>query len=586
MSSDNSGTPRHTRPWSRRSVIRAAGLGLPAIAAASLVGCGDDDADSGSATPGTTPAAGASPTQVTSTSGISSAKPGDRIVLSETTYFTTTGQKAGGTFRHNSQYAGFTAEPNQAYQGDYIMNRLAYNGLYSVQWPSYATIMYLAKSIEEPDPLSWTVKLRDNVKFHNKPPVNGRALTAEDVVYSFERLRADKTSTFNNTYAFLDTVVAVDTTTLKFTSKFPYSSKFDVLPLSIVPKGAIEVLGDFNKRGIGTGPYMYDSDYDPTGVTNFVRNPDFWLKGRPFPDKVEFRHFVDQAAQVSAFRSNQIDLLGRALQKPVAESLTSSDGVISKEPFLGIPYLGIPMDKAPYTDIRVRQAISLAIDRKELVSKLDFGDGAACGPCGWGLGVWALPQKEIDDFYKVESYEANLAEAKKILEAVGVSSLPAMEIIAPSDLPIFASGAPLIANMMRKAGFNVKENLKPLTTVVREHLITRNFDLIFMQTGTQEDPWAHLSPHGTRGTVTGASGRYAASTPAVDAALNGMQAATKFEDRVAKAHEAQRLILKTYGAQMHLWEANAYFVAKKGLKDYRVSGALSAYDQYDFWLSA
>ena len=294
--------------------------------------------------PGNTPAAGASPTKAAAASVISTAKPGDRIALSETTYYTTTTQKSGGTFRHNTQYAGFTAEPNQAYQGDYIMDRLVYNGLYSVQWPSYATIMYLAKSVEDIDGVTWTVKLRENVKFHNKPPVNGRVLTAEDVVYSFERLAADKTSTFNNTYNFLDKVVAVDATTLKFTGKFPFSSRYDVLPLSIVPKGAVEALGDFNKRGIGTGPDTFESDYDPTGVTNFSRHPDFWLKGRPFPAKVEYRHFVDQAAQIAAFRSNQIDHLGRALQKPVADSLTSADGLITKEPFLGIPYLGIRFD--------------------------------------------------------------------------------------------------------------------------------------------------------------------------------------------------------------------------------------------------
>ncbi|OAI39211.1 hypothetical protein AYO38_01725 [bacterium SCGC AG-212-C10] len=577
--------PRQPRRWSRRSIVRAAGVGIPALAAASLVGCGDDD-DDAPASGGDTPSAASTPTKTTTTSAISSAKPGDRIPLSETTYFTTTGQKAGGTFHLNTQYAGFTAEPNQAYQGDYIMDRLVYNSLYGVQWPSYATIMYLAKSIEEIDNLNWTVKLRENVKFHNKPPVNGRVLTAEDIVYSFERVLADKTSSFSVTNGFIDKIVAVDATTVKFTAKFPYSSKFDITPLSIVPKGIIEAQGDISKRGIGTGPYTFESDYDPTGVTNFNKNPDFWLKDRPYPNKVEFRHFVDQAAQIAAFRSNQIELLGRALQKPVAESLVSADGVISKEPFLGIPYLGIPMNKPPYTDPRVRQAISLSIDRKELISKLDFGDGNASGPVPWGLGAWALPQKEIDDFYKVNTYAANLAEAKKILEAVGVSSLPAMEILAPADLPIFASGAPLIAGMMRNAGFNVKETLKPLTTVVREHLLVSNFDLIFMQTGTVEDPWASLNPHGQKGVVPGSAGRYGSNDPAIDAALLGVQSATKFEERIAKGQEAQRLILKSYGGQMHLWEANAYFVAKKSLKDYRVSGALSAYDQYDYWLDA
>jgi len=182
--------------------------------------------------------------------------------------------------------------------------------------------------------------------------------------------------------------------------------------------------------------------------------------------------------------------------------------------------------------------------RKELLEKLEFGDGAASGPVGWGLAPWALPQDEVDKFFNVDGYDKNLAEAMKLLEAIGVDGIPEFSLVVPSDLTIFPSAGPLIAGMFRKAGFKVRETPAPLTTVVREYMLTGKFDALIMQTGTVENPWGTLADYGTRGVVPGSSGQAGFSDQAVDRALLAIQAETDSDGRVEKAHEAQRLIMK------------------------------------------
>ncbi len=108
-------------------------------------------------------------------------------------------------------------------------------------------------------------KLRRGVRWHNKPPVNGRELTADDVVYSMERFRTVKGNANAYMLASVDKVEALDKYTVRFTLKEPFAWFLDVLanPMAacIVAKEAVEKFGDLKKSEavIGTGPWMLDS---------------------------------------------------------------------------------------------------------------------------------------------------------------------------------------------------------------------------------------------------------------------------------------------------------------------------------------
>jgi peptide/nickel transport system substrate-binding protein len=601
---------------SRRRLLQAGGLAGLGAAGLALVGCSSSNnksaarpavaptqASSGqSSTAAATQATAARPSGGTATAAGAptsastgalasaqgngkaySAKPGEKVPVAADTFYTSTNQKKGGTFHYNTQYAGFTAEPNQAYQGDYVILRQVYQGLWQTIGATGALVLYVAGQLEDVDQLTYTVHIRDNVKFHPKPPVNGRTVTADDIKYSYDRLLADKTSTFAIGHGFLDKVEVVDPRTVKFTAKYPFSSRYEYHATMIVPHEAVETFGDLNRKGIGTGPFMLDSEYDPSTTTTLSRHPDFMVSGRPFPDKIEWKHITDQSAQEAAFRSGQLDMIGRNLPKPVADSLKSAGGVAVRQPFFGATYLGIKCDKKPMDDPRVRQALSLAIDRKELLNKLEFGDGSVTGPVSWSLANWALPQDEVDKFYNIANYQANLAQAKQLVASAGGDSLPELELLAPSDLPTQANGNALVAGMLRSAGFKIKENLLPLTTVVRDHLLPSNFDLLIMQTGEVEDPFSWLIAYASKA-VPGASGRFGFKDDKVDAAVQAFLAEFDGNRRVQKAQEAQRAILPTYAAQLNLFAGWANTVQKSYLKDFRPGGLVSAYWQFDEWL--
>lgn len=571
--------------WNRRALLAAGATGLSTLALA-IAGCGGSDSKSAKTTQNASAEAAKTQPAAAATPGPGkayAAKPGDRLPIAPDTFFSTTNQKKGGTFRYNTQYAGFTAEPNQAYQGDYVILRQIYQGLWQTIGASGALVLYLADRLEDVDQLTWVVKVRDNVKFHPKPPVNGRAVTADDIKYSYDRLLADKTSSFQIGHNFLDKVEAVDKSTVRFTAKYPFSSRYEYHATMIVAREAVEAFGDLNRKAIGTGPYMLDGEYDPSATTTLSRHPEFMVPSRPFPDKLEWRHITDQAAQIAAFRSGQLDHIGRNLPKLVADPLKAADGVVVRQPFFGVTYLGIKTDKKPLDDVRVRQAMSLAIDRNELLKKLEFGEGATSGPVPWSLANWALPQDEVDGFYNVKTYDANLAEAKKLVTAAGGDSLPEIELLSPADLPTLANGNALVAGMLRNAGFKIKENLLPLTTVVRDHLLAKNFDLLIMQSGEVEDVFSWVIAYASPA-VPGASGRFGGKDDKVDAAVRAMLSEFDNERRVQKAREAQRLIMPTYMNQMNLTVGWAYTVQKNYLKDFRPGGLVSAYWQYDHWL--
>ena len=143
--------------------------------------------------------------------------------------------------------------------------------------------------------------------------MNGRELTAEDVVYSMERFRTVKGNANAYMLASVDKVEAVDKYTVRFTFKEPFVWFLDVLanPMAacIVAKEAVEKFGDLKKweAVIGTGPWMLDS-YRPNVGYTYVRNPAYFVSGLPYIDKIEAVVDEDNASRMAAFLAGKYDL--------------------------------------------------------------------------------------------------------------------------------------------------------------------------------------------------------------------------------------------------------------------------------------
>jgi peptide/nickel transport system substrate-binding protein len=289
----------------------------------------------------------------------------------------------------------------------------------------------LAESWQQTSDTTYVFKLKKGVRFHAKAPVNGRELTAEDVRYTFERILTDKGSVNVSMYRSIAKVEAVDKYTVRFTLKEPFAWFLDMManPMAgaIIAKECVEKFGDLKKPEavIGTGPWMLDG-YKPNVSITLVRNPTYFVPGLPHIERVEMFVDEDNASRMAAFLGGKYDLgWDNPGTIPRTDWLQISEALKKRRPNLKtLEYpsnvmntIDMRTDKPPFNDVRVRQAISLAMDRKGMIDAVLEGQGTINGPIPAALSEWALPIGELGEGAKY--YRHDPAEAKRLLAAAG-----------------------------------------------------------------------------------------------------------------------------------------------------------------------
>jgi len=289
----------------------------------------------------------------------------------------------------------------------------------------------LAESWSQPNETTYVFKLRKGVRWHAKPPVNGRELTAEDVVYSMERFRTVTGNPQNYLLGAVDKVEATDRYTVKVTLKEPYAWFPDVVanPMTgaIVARECVEKFGDLKRweATVGTGPWMVDS-YRPNIGMTLVRHPQYFVPGLPHIDRVELVIDEDQSSRVTAFLAGKYDLGPEFMGTINRSDWNQLKGQIQKHrpglrtaEFPSNVRMGVTMrsDRAPFNDVRVRRAVSLAINRRALIDATSEGVGVLNPPgLPAALKDWALAIDQLGEgarYYKHDPVEARrlLAEA-------------------------------------------------------------------------------------------------------------------------------------------------------------------------------
>ena len=285
----------------------------------------------------------------------------------------------------------------------------------------------LAESWEMVDPSTWIFRLRQGVKFHNRPPVNGREMTAEDVKYSYELLK-DKAQ-YANRAALVKEIQVLDKYTIRFDLALPdpkfYLNVVDSLSPVIVPREAVEAPGGLTQNPIGTGAFML-KEFAPGEGALLVRNPDYFLRDKdgrqlPYVDAVRLVFTKDAATEAALFRTRQLDVLRISTLDMLYELIkTVPDLQLYRVPSLGWGDYGLTLslDKAPYNDVRVRQALSMAINREVVAEVINRGDAALYGPFPWVMAGYT----QRTDYASANlgpNYEYNPQKARELLAAAG-----------------------------------------------------------------------------------------------------------------------------------------------------------------------
>ena len=285
---------------------------------------------------------------------------------------------------------------------------------------------HLAERWEEPDDLTYVFHLRRGVKWHNKPPLNGRELVAEDVKFTFDRFLSEKANVLRETLEPVDRVEVVDRYTVKFVLKEPFvwlpNRLADASGMWIIAPEVVEKFGDLKKpeSAIGTGPFILER-YEPNVKTVFKRNPEYFLPGQPYVDGVEWLVIDDESTGLAMYRTGQIDAgpwFWWSVRQADLESLQKSHPHLVYRDFQSIVAGGITMrtDQPPFNDVRVRRAISHALDRQGLIEAVSIR-GEATPAIGRGLIEWSLPIDQLGAGAKY--YQHDPKEARRLLAEAG-----------------------------------------------------------------------------------------------------------------------------------------------------------------------
>jgi len=284
----------------------------------------------------------------------------------------------------------------------------------------------LAERWEALDDTTYVFYLRQGVKWHNKPPLNGRELVAEDVKFTFDRFLTEPGNANRYILEPVDRVEVMDRYTVKFLLKEPYVWLVSALayPWSmwIIAPEVVQHFGDLKQpeTAIGTGPFVLER-YEPNVKAVFTRNPEYFRQGQPYVDGVEWLVIQDESTGLAMYRTGQIDCGpggGWSVRQQDLEAIKKSHPHLIYQDMLSIvtQVLIMRTDMPPFTDVRVRRAISHAIDRQGLIEAV-WGRGEPTSAVGRGLVEWALPIDQLGAGAKYYQYDPK--EARRLLAAAG-----------------------------------------------------------------------------------------------------------------------------------------------------------------------
>ncbi len=330
----------------------------------------------------------------------------------------------------------------------YEPGNLCYESL--VRWDRNLKVLpALAESWETPDPQTYIFHLRQGVKFHS-----GKEFDSQDVVYS---LNLQKTppppGSVNTFFPKIGSAEAVDKYTVKLNMSQPDGSVIGYLAWNIYSHIAPDGLYDrTDPRSTtdGTGPYKI-TEYVPNDHVTLVRNPNYWQSGAPYLDGITFKVMTDQQARVAALRSGAVD--GATISADIIPTLSNDPNLtVLKNLTAGFRELQMTIkgQGKPWEDVRVRQAISAAIDRQVIIDNVYAGDAVFTSKIPASYGDWPIPEAELRS--KWEKFDLDMA--KQLMSQAGVSGFDVtLQAIAnPND---YVQIAEIIKSQLAKININV-----------------------------------------------------------------------------------------------------------------------------------
>jgi len=333
----------------------------------------------------------------------------------------------------------------------------------------------LAKSYEFIDETTVVFKLRDDVSWSDGVP-----FTAEDVKFTYTLINSPKIYTpYTSQFRYVKEVKIIDKYRVEVKYKEPYFKALETWMMSIVPKHILEnekeiMTSSFNQHPIGTGKYTLDGFEISKDIT--LQANKNYFEHEPNIEKIVYHFMPDPATQFLMLKSGKLDVgslsplqIERQLDDKFKEKFNFYEKISS-----GYTYLGFNMKNPKFQNPKVREAISLAVDREEMVDILFFGHGQVCnGP--FMPGTFAY-----DESLKAPRQDIN--KAKKLLKEAGYNEKNPLEfeIVTNSNNDTRVYAVQILQHQLAKAGIKVHIRTMEWQAFLNTVVMPRKFEAVVL----------------------------------------------------------------------------------------------------------
>jgi peptide/nickel transport system substrate-binding protein len=414
------------------------------------------------------------------------------------------------------------------------------------QYPKIIGDLAQAWTVSE-DGMTWTFTLHQGVKFHD-----GSELTSADVKASWDRIIDPPTGVVSirrSNYPMIKSVEAPDRSTVVFRLHHPSPSFLVSIahPANFIfAKKYLDQDQQYYKaHAVGTGPFKL-KNYVRGSYLEMERNPDYWKKGLPYLDGITYFIIKDTSARAKAIRSDRVDVELRFLPPSEVDGIVAQVGdkvVAAKVQNIGNFGVGFNVDKKPFDDERVRKAMTLAIDRYDMVKTLaPITNLETVGGMTHPDSQWALSPEELEQLPGFgRDHQANLQQAKRLMAEAGYANgFKTTMTNRNIKMPYIDLGVYLISTW-KKIGIEAEHKLEETATWSASR-VNRDFELMLEAYGSQTvgDPDEILDKF-----VTGAQENYSRfSDPVVDSLFQQQAREMNAQKRIHLVQEMDKRILE------------------------------------------
>lgn len=421
----------------------------------------------------------------------------------------------------------------------------------------------LASSWDHTDPLTYIVHLRPGVRFHD-----GRMLSAADVVFTFSSfLDPAFVSARKGAYRLLDSVRALDPLTVEFRLKEPFGSFPINLVMDIVPAptpGAPQEA--FARHPVGTGPYRFvrSATDDRVVLEAFPHG----FEGAPRNAGLVLRTIPDDTMRGLELRKGTVDLIVNDLSPDVVHQLARDDRLrVVESPGTDYAYVGLNLRDPILRDVRVRQALMLAIDRPAIVEHLRRGQAEVA------LGI--LPRASWAFEPNIPAFPYDPARARQLLDGAGYPDpdgdgpRPRFRLsLKVSSAEFYRLQAAVIQQDLQRVGVEVDIRSYEFATLYAD-VLSGNFQMYTLVWVGVSDPDMLRRVFHSKQMPPSGFNRGFFSDPRVDRVIDAATTSTNDGERARLYAEAQRLIAEEV-PYISLWHRTNVAVAQRGVTGIRL----------------